>query len=467
MNRIKNPLKKSVIRICVITFAVLCVALMLLNYFSYRSMLYTQYENHMRNVLTNTACVIDADDLAECIRTGEESEKYHALQKELDMRKDNTDLHYLYIIIPLNTEPVDNVQNVIEAMSREEYEKNPEGVVKLNSLTGDSYSPDAAKKYLEAYESGELSYFRNRTEWGDDYTALLPLYDSKGNKVAALCVDIEMGEIEELLLVHSLITIGVTALAGLLISILFLIWTRKSVVEPVEKLGKTLNEYTARGLNLDDPESLIIDMPDIHTGNEVEHLAEDIVFMSETLCVTVQSMRLTEEQLAHMSIIATKDELTHVGNKAAYKEYVEQLQNRMDEGDTEFAVVLADINRLKFVNDTYGHEKGDTYIRGCCGVLCDVYLHSPVFRIGGDEFVIFLTGQDYEKRKALIKKAKERFIHAQQARDAQPWTAFSMALGMAVYSPDFDENVQQVVTRADRNMYTDKAKCHKRAEAPE
>ena len=461
----KNPLKKSVLRICAVTFSVLCVALMLLNYFSYRTMLYRQYKDHMKNVLTNTACEIDTDDLAACIRTGVESPKYAELQKELDMRKDNTDLHYLYIIIPLNTEPVDNIQNVIAAMSSKEYKENPDQKVRLNSLTGDSYSPAVAQDYLEAYESGELSFFRNRTEWGDDYTALMPLFDSEGNRIAALCVDIEMSEITGELYYHSLLTIVITALAGVLMSIFFLKWTKKNVVLPIEKLGKSLNDYTARGMNLNDPESLIIEMPDIHTGNEIEELAEDIVFMSETLCVTVQSMHITEQELAHMSIVATKDELTHVGNKAAYKEYVDQLQQKMDGGEAEFAVVLADINRLKGVNDTYGHEKGDTYILTCCGILCDVYVHSPVFRIGGDEFVIFLTGQDYERRAALFRAAKLRFDHAQNAPDAQPWTAASMALGMAVYSADFDENVAQVVARADQKMYADKEKCHKRASA--
>jgi diguanylate cyclase (GGDEF)-like protein len=461
MNRKKNPIKKSVIRICAATFSFLCIGMMILNYVGYRRLLYSQYENHMKNILTNTVCFIDVDDLAECIRTGEESPKYYELQKVLDEHKDSTDLNFLYIIIPLNTEPTDNIRNVIAAMSKEEYETIPDELVKLNSLTGDSYSPAVAAKYLEAYESGrELSYFRDVTEWGDNYTALMPLYDSKGERVAALCVDIEISEIRSQLLYHSLWTIGITLFGGILVSVLFFLWTRKNVLQPILKIEKSLNDYTARGMNLDDPESLIIDIPDIHTGNEVEDLADDILFMSETLCVTVQDMHLTRQELAHMSVKATKDELTHVGNKVAYKESVDHLQQSIDNGTAEFAIVIADTNRLKIVNDTFGHEKGDAYIRICCGVLCEVFQHSPVYRIGGDEFVIILTGNDYDRRTELFAAAKQRFLDMQEAPDAEPWTAASMALGMAVFSSDFDKDVKQVFTRADKNMYDDKAKWH-------
>lgn len=46
---------------------------------------------------------------------------------------------------------------------------------------------------------------------------------------------------------------------------------------------------------------------------------------------------------------------------------------------------------LDCLNDTYGHTAGDNYIKGCCKVICQIYKHSPVFRIGGDEFKITRT----------------------------------------------------------------------------
>ena len=162
-----------------------------------------------------------------------------------------------------------------------------------------------------------------------------------------------------------------------------------------------------------------------------------------------------------MSDIARKDELTHVGNKVSYRDYVDHLQRTIEDGSAEFGIVMADVNLLKKVNDTYGHVKGDIYLQTCCGILCDVYQHSPVFRIGGDEFVVILTNRDYANRNILMMEVKTRLLDSQNAPDAEPWTSASIALGMAVYTPDTDTQVQQVVHRADNEMYADKKRTHK------
>ena len=461
MRIIKRPLNKSILLGCIVTFTILCILLSMGNYFAYRSMLYNQYDNHLRNVLTNTACDIDVDDLAECIRTGKESEKFRELQAGLDERKDNTDLHYLYIIIPLNTDAADNIQNVMAAMSKEEYEETPKDKVELNSLTGDTYSPAVAAKYLSAYESGELSYFESQTEFGSDYTCLMPLFDSKGNKVAALCVDVETREIRSLLLQNTLIVIGILLTVGFFASLLFILWSKKNIIRPIETLEHSVSNYTANELNSNDPDSLLLKMPEIHTGNEIESLAHKIVLMSEALYITVSGMLQTKDELEVMNIIALKDSLTQVGNKTAFQNYVDELQQNAKSGEAEFAVVMADINLLKTINDTYGHEKGDLYIQKCCNIICDVYKHSPVFRVGGDEFVIFLTGHDYELRDELLRQAAEKFDLAAGDDSEHPWNKSSMALGMAEYDPKTDTDIQQVLDRADRLMYENKVRMHK------
>ncbi|MDO4808332.1 MAG: cache domain-containing protein, partial [Coriobacteriales bacterium] len=86
------------------------------------------------------------------------------------------------------------------------------------------------------------------------------------------------------------------------------------------------------------------------------------------------------------------DTLTSVRNKGAYFAYMEELQKRLDSQDDEvaFAVGIFDCDNLKKVNDMYGHEKGDVYLKTACRLICRVFQHSPVFRIGGDEFAAIL-----------------------------------------------------------------------------
>ena len=84
-----------------------------------------------------------------------------------------------------------------------------------------------------------------------------------------------------------------------------------------------------------------------------------------------------------------KDSLTGVGNKTAYIKKTNEINEQIRNGFKDFAVVMIDINGLKAVNDNYGHANGDLYIKGCCHIICEVFKHSPVYRIGGDEFAVF------------------------------------------------------------------------------
>ncbi|MBR2275017.1 MAG: diguanylate cyclase, partial [Lachnospiraceae bacterium] len=110
--------------------------------------------------------------------------------------------------------------------------------------------------------------------------------------------------------------------------------------------------------------------------------------------------------------LARRDELTGVRNKTAFHELEQSLQENMDRGMDylPFAIALCDLNDLKKINDTMGHKAGDEYIMASAGFLCELFNHSPVFRIGGDEFVIFLRGEDFINRKELIEKLHETSV---------------------------------------------------------
>lgn len=128
MGSYRRPLRRSILIGMLLFLAALCLLMGYIQNIHYSQTPYGQYRNYIRNVLTYAASGIDTDDLAECIRTGETSEKYGELLGFLDGIKDNMELHFLYVIIPLNTEESDNVQDVIAAVSREEYENEAESL---------------------------------------------------------------------------------------------------------------------------------------------------------------------------------------------------------------------------------------------------------------------------------------------------------------------------------------------------
>ena len=136
---------------------------------------------------------------------------------------------------------------------------------------------------------------------------------------------------------------------------------------------------------------------------------------------------------------------------------IEQWIDNKDENFYDSVTIILR-NELKRNNDTYGHEKGDIYLQKCCALLCQVYAHSPVFRVGGDEFVVILTGQDFVNRAALLLEVRKAFETTRTDRDLEPWERCSMAVGMAEYRPGMDLTFEELLDLADQNMYAEKVK---------
>ena len=150
-----------------------------------------------------------------------------------------------------------------------------------------------------------------------------------------------------------------------------------------------------------------------------------------------------------ISAMAFVDGLTGVKNKNAHREMVERIDREIKEGKAKFAVVMLDVDKLKMINDNFGHDNGDKAIVGSCYSLCKAFSHSPVFRIGGDEFVAIIEGEDYEKRREFFEKLRKNEIKVRDER-------YEYSTGMATYEPGIDHSFNDVFSRADQEMYLDK-----------
>lgn len=151
------------------------------------------------------------------------------------------------------------------------------------------------------------------------------------------------------------------------------------------------------------------------------------------------------------------DELTSVSNKGGYDIYIRDMQDRMDvsKEKLEFAVAVFDCDNLKSINENYGHEKGDLYLKTASRLICRIFAMSPVFRIGGDEFSVILQDEDFKKRKELLSLfAKEEKMMREASEN--PWEKTGITFGLAVYDPKNDTSVNDVVRRADQMMYENK-----------
>ncbi|MBR3224774.1 MAG: amino acid permease [Atopobiaceae bacterium] len=159
----------------------------------------------------------------------------------------------------------------------------------------------------------------------------------------------------------------------------------------------------------------------------------------------------TERELITTKGLAYRDALTGVRNKQAFVEYQETLDELLESNDLlEFSYVVFDVNGLKYVNDTFGHEAGDEYIRSSCTLICKLFKHSPVFRIGGDEFTAVLMGDDYNNRDALLSQ------HDRLAEIRIGTSEPVIAAGICDYSSASHSCSADVFREADANMYVRK-----------
>ncbi len=153
---------------------------------------------------------------------------------------------------------------------------------------------------------------------------------------------------------------------------------------------------------------------------------------------------------------ANTDALTHVKNRTAYAEKIDLLEQAIRNNPyQQFGILGADINNLKVANDQYGHDIGDMYIKNCCKMLCDTFIHSPVYRTGGDEFAVILEGSDLVECKQLLATLTEVNHFRSGIEDYEKGKAH-IAFGCAIYNPEIDDNVDDVIKRADEEMYKNK-----------
>ncbi|MGX8702996.1 MAG: sensor domain-containing diguanylate cyclase, partial [bacterium] len=165
----------------------------------------------------------------------------------------------------------------------------------------------------------------------------------------------------------------------------------------------------------------------------------------------------TKEHINSLNQQVFVDALTSVRNRGGHVNYLQKMQDQMDasEEPMEFAIGAFDCDNLKTINDTYGHEKGDIYLKTASRLICRIFQHSPVFRIGGDEFSVILQNSDYQNREelfSLFRKSEEEINEAAES----PWEEVKVTFGIAVYDPKRDTSVNDVARRADQIMYENK-----------
>ena len=232
--------------------------------------------------------------------------------------------------------------------------------------------------------------------------------------------------------------IGVTAALALVLFTMVAASLMRHITLPLEQLADAAKQLAAGNYDV----NLTYDGND-----EVGVLTKSFLQMEHEL----------HSFISDLNSKAYRDDLTGVKNKAALSVYTRRLDDSIKNPDKHpsFALTVFDCNNLKLINDNFGHERGDQYLQAACRLICKVYAHSPVFRTGGDEFVVILTLEDLRNVEALEARFDAR-AQEENALTTDPWRTVDLARGRASFDPQVDPDVASVLHRADMAMYEDK-----------
>ena len=282
----------------------------------------------------------------------------------------------------------------------------------------------------------DSTFFRYEYDGVEKEAAWLPLSNGMRLNVSTPVSEAE-GEWQQLFN-----NILIVAAVALVLSAVFTMFYTKRITKPLKQLTEAAEQVDKGNYDY---------VLDYDKDDEVGRLTQIFKRLSNNL----------REHLSDLNNRVFVDALTKVKNKAGFNTASEKLQAELNDPSirVKFAIAIFDCNDLKNINDRYGHDKGDIYLQTASNAICSVFGHSPVFRIGGDEFAVILRYEDYQNREILserFEKYKERI----NAVSENEWDKIDLAVGIAKYDSQKDKSVKDVMRRADAEMYRNKRERH-------
>lgn len=189
--------------------------------------------------------------------------------------------------------------------------------------------------------------------------------------------------------------------------------------------------------------------------NPVQQLGEYIIIGALAFSVIIghDSIQRAKLVIAHnresqyYKRLALFDELTGCPNRTAYTSYKQGMKT-----PSGHAVIMCDVDKLKLINDKYGHNEGDVAIKQTAQILTDVF--GNCYRVGGDEFVSILKINDKKQIDILVDSFKEECAKCEPKFDFD----YNASIGYAIFDETQDKNIEQTINRADEAMYINKQK---------
>lgn len=396
----------------------------------------------MLDVVRSAAGSLDGDVLGSITAEDEDGPEWLEIEKQLLVYQHSVDIHFIYAVkevdedhyvFTIDPDPVDPGAYGEDVVTTPALVAAGDGTPTVDSAT-------AADR------------------WGNFYSAYCPVFDSHGNIAGIVGVDFDAewydNQIRQYTWSIAIVTTTSVLLGGVVIA---LITTR--VRKKFTELNDGLEELSS---NVD----LLMGEMASYSGMETSVLPERSASSSsdvdemEVLGGKIRNMQAEMGlYLEYLHSQAYTDALTQVGSSAAYHEVVNNLSDKIKDGTAAFWVIVFDINSLKQLNDTFGHECGDYYIQGAGHALKQGFDVENIFRIGGDEFAVVCEGLSQEQMDEGLSNVAEAIVAFNESTTYP--VQLTVSQGKAEFVPGEDASYEEVFGRADKIMYENKREFYR------
>ncbi|MDO4798684.1 MAG: GGDEF domain-containing protein [Coriobacteriales bacterium] len=295
--------------------------------------------------------------------------------------------------------------------------------------------------------------------WGNFYSAYCPVMDSKGSIAGIVGVDFN-AEWYDSQVARYTVSIAAVTFASVLSGVIVVTLISRNVRKRFRALENGLLELS------DDMDLLMAEMasrsgyPAPQVPQENALVAQDADEL-EVISDKINSMRADlGVYMDYLHTQAYTDALTHMDNFSAYHELVDQMDEKIKEGTADFWVVVFDVNSLKQLNDNYGHECGNVYIKAAAQIIADGFADVRTFRIGGDEFAVIAEGYQRTNVDEGLQRIEQELTEFNATQKPSP-ANLVLSKGAAGFEAESDQRFKDVFDRADMAMYRDKREYYR------
>ena len=368
-NYLSSSLRTKALLILLLSSLLVSFSIAVISYLLFKNAIIDDRIKTVDGIVTVVLSEINPNRVDDYINDGRQSGGYREIEERFyAIKNSNTNIKFIYVY-----KIAEDGCHVIFDLDTGTFDGDEHGEI----IPFDA----AASPYKDDLIAGRpIPPIISDDEYGYLLTLYKPLYDVNGKCQCYAAVDYSMEILPEYTRNFTIKLMILFLGCFVFISAVGLMFVKNNIVVPVNTLA-----YYARNISYDNKparDKYIEQMRGlkIKTNDEIENLYSAWLRMTEHLLKYLENLQKAKAQVADMQVkifeideIAHKDSLTGIRNKVAYDEASLRLNKKISAGTAKFCIVMVDVNFLKKINDTYGHEHGNIYLINSCKLICSVF----------------------------------------------------------------------------------------------